>query len=170
MRHQAYTRSCHYRNPGLCRVPTALSSAFCRALGKDFFTESRTRQSPTPGNEVVYQVQDTRYRNTLGKDVFAECRTLGKGSSRQRAVSDRLKLTTVVSVSTPGVPGPTSEIVTVCPSPDWLARDGTQGGKNAARVILRQGGCACSRGYKHSRGRGSEPVRQLILPRDHPLV
>jgi hypothetical protein len=32
------------------------------------------------------------------------------------------------------------------------------------------GGCACSRGYKRSRGRGSEPVRQPVLPRDHPLV
>jgi hypothetical protein len=30
-------------------------------------------------------------------------------------------------------------IVAACPSPDGLARDGTQGGKNAARVILRQG-------------------------------
>jgi hypothetical protein len=40
----------HYRNPGLCRV------LFCRALGKDFFTESRTRQSPALGNDVVYRV------------------------------------------------------------------------------------------------------------------
>jgi hypothetical protein len=38
-----------------------------------------------------------------------------------------------------GVPGPTSKIVAVCPSPDGLARDGTQGGQNVARVILRQG-------------------------------
>jgi hypothetical protein len=45
----------------------------------------------------------------------------------------------IVSVSTPGVPGPTSKIVAACPSPDGLARDGTQGGQNAARVILRQG-------------------------------
>jgi hypothetical protein len=28
-----------------------------------------------------------------------------------------------------------------------------KGGRTAARVILRQGGCACSRGYKRSRGR-----------------
>jgi hypothetical protein len=61
-----------------------------------------------------------------------------------------------------------SKIVATCPSPDGLARDGTQGGKNAARVILRQRGCACSRGNKHSRGRESEPVRQPILPRNHP--
>jgi hypothetical protein len=31
------------------------------------------------------------------------------------------------------------KIVAACPSPDGLARDGTQGGENAARVILRQG-------------------------------
>jgi hypothetical protein len=55
-----------------------------------------------------------------------------------------------------GVPGPTSKIVVACPSPDALARDGTQRGKTAARVILRQSGCACSRGYKRSRGRERE--------------
>jgi hypothetical protein len=58
-----------------------------------------------------------------------------------------------------GVPGPPSKIVVVCPNPDGLARDGTQGGKTAARVILRQSGCACSRGYKRSRGRERERVR-----------
>jgi hypothetical protein len=30
------------------------------------------------------------------------------------------------------------------------------------------GGCACSRGYKRSRGRESEPVRQPVLPCDPP--
>jgi hypothetical protein len=38
-----------------------------------------------------------------------------------------------------GVPGPTSKFVAACPSPDGLARDGTQGG-NAAHVIPHQGG------------------------------
>jgi hypothetical protein len=38
-----------------------------------------------------------------------------------------------------GVPGPTSKIVTACPSPDGSARDGTQGGRTVARVILRPG-------------------------------
>jgi hypothetical protein len=38
-----------------------------------------------------------------------------------------------------GVPGPTSKIVTACPSPDGLARDGTQGGK--MRLML-----SCARG------------------------
>jgi hypothetical protein len=41
-------------------------------------------------------------------------------------------------------------------------------GENAARVILRQGECARSRGYKRSRERESEPVRQLVPPRDPP--
>jgi hypothetical protein len=73
----------------------ALSSVFSRALGKDSFAESHTRQSPTLGNEVVYRVQDTRCRRTLGKNFYAECRTLGKEGARQRAVNDRLKLTAV---------------------------------------------------------------------------
>jgi hypothetical protein len=81
----------HYRNLGLCRVPDSLPSAFCRALGKGGFTESRTRRSPALGNELVYRVQDTRHRKTLGKDMFTECQTLGKGGARQRAVSDRPK-------------------------------------------------------------------------------
>jgi hypothetical protein len=44
----------HYQNLGLCRVPGALPSAFCRALGKAAFAESRTRQSPALGNELLY--------------------------------------------------------------------------------------------------------------------
>jgi hypothetical protein len=72
-------------------VPDSLPSAFCRALIKDFFAESRTRQSPALGNFFVYRVQDTRYRNTLCKDKFAEWQTLGKGGSWQKAVSGRSK-------------------------------------------------------------------------------
>jgi hypothetical protein len=34
-------------------------------------------------------------RRTLGKEAFAECRTLSEGGTRQRAVSGRLELTTV---------------------------------------------------------------------------
>jgi hypothetical protein len=85
----------HYRNPGLCRVPAALLSAFYRALGKEDFAEHRTRQSFALGKELVYRVQDTRHRETLGKDCFAERQTLDKEGSRQRAVSGRLQLTTV---------------------------------------------------------------------------
>jgi hypothetical protein len=70
-----------------------------------------------------------------------------------------------------GVPGPTSKIVVVCPSPDGLVRDGTQGGK--PWLVL-----SCARGDALAVGvtsvregeRESEPVRQPVLPRDHPLV
>ena len=91
----ASTYPSHYRNPGLCRVLQALPSAFCRALGKEAFAESRTWQSLALGNELVYRVRDTRHKNTLGKESFVECLTLGEGGSRQRVVSGRLKLTTV---------------------------------------------------------------------------
>jgi hypothetical protein len=33
----------------------ALLSAFCRALGKEVFTECRTRQIPALGNDRVYR-------------------------------------------------------------------------------------------------------------------
>jgi hypothetical protein len=90
-----YGMTIHYRSSGLCRMSGSLPSAFCRTLDKDSFAESRTRQSPTLGNEVVHRVQDTRYWRTLGKNFFAECRTLGKGGARQRAVNGHLKLTAV---------------------------------------------------------------------------
>jgi hypothetical protein len=67
-----------------------------------------------------------------------------------------------------GGPGPTSKIVAACPSPDGLARDGTQGGKNAGRVILRLGECACSRGYKRSRGRERERAYSSARPPARP--
>jgi hypothetical protein len=38
-----YMMKSHYRNPRLCRVLDSLPSAFCRALGKEVFAESRTR-------------------------------------------------------------------------------------------------------------------------------
>jgi hypothetical protein len=68
-----------------------LSSAFSRALGKAAFAESCIWQNPVLGNELVYRVQDTRQGTTLGKDMFAEWKTLGKGGARQRAVSGRCK-------------------------------------------------------------------------------
>jgi hypothetical protein len=61
----------HYRNLDLCRVPEALRSAFCRALGKEAFTERRTRQSRALGKELIYRVQDTRHSEALGKECFA---------------------------------------------------------------------------------------------------
>jgi hypothetical protein len=51
-----------------------------------------------------------------------------------------------------GVPGPTSKFVAACPSPDRLARDGTQGGKRGSYYLAPEG-CARSRGYKRSRER-----------------
>jgi hypothetical protein len=59
---------------------------------------------------------------------------------------------TTVGVSTRGVPGPTSKFVAARPSPDGLARDGTQGGKHGS-CYPTPGGCAHSRGYKRSRER-----------------
>jgi hypothetical protein len=56
----------------------ALSSAFCRALGKDFFAECRTQRNNTLGNDHVYRALNTRHRQTLGKDFFVECQTLGE--------------------------------------------------------------------------------------------
>jgi hypothetical protein len=76
-------------------VPAALPSAFYRALGKEDFVERCTRQSPALGTELVYRVQDTRHRETLGKDCFVERQTLGKDGARQRAVNGRLQLTAV---------------------------------------------------------------------------
>jgi hypothetical protein len=51
------------------------------ALDKEVFAERQTRQSTTLGNDHVYREQDSRHRKTLDKDSFAECQTLGKGSS-----------------------------------------------------------------------------------------
>jgi hypothetical protein len=43
-----------------------------------------------------------------------------------------------------------------------------KGGKTAARVILRQSGCACSRGYKRSRGRERERALSSAHPPTRP--
>jgi hypothetical protein len=59
------------RQKRLCRVPHSVT------LG--------TRQS------MLYRLLNTRHRTTLGKDNFAERQTLGKGGSRQTAVSGRPK-------------------------------------------------------------------------------
>jgi hypothetical protein len=59
------------RQRKLCRVPHSVK------LG--------TRQT------VLCRELNTRHRTELGKDNFAECETLGKGGSRQTAVSGRPK-------------------------------------------------------------------------------
>jgi hypothetical protein len=68
-------------------LPSVRSFAECCLSG--------TRQSPALVYRVQDRVQDTRYRIILGKDNFAECQTLGKDDTRQRAVSGRLKMTAV---------------------------------------------------------------------------
>jgi hypothetical protein len=73
------TNNSHYRNPGLYRVLDALPSAFYQALDKEVFAEYHTRQSPTLGNDGVCREHDSRHRITLGKEIFAESQTLGKG-------------------------------------------------------------------------------------------
>jgi hypothetical protein len=83
----------HYRNTWLCRVLGALPSAFYRALDKESFAERRTRQSPALDKDRVCREQDSRHRNTLGKDIFAECQTLGEGARsangrQQPAIAD----------------------------------------------------------------------------------
>jgi hypothetical protein len=45
----------------------------------------------------------------------------------------------------------------------WRETEHKEGDETVARVVLRQSGCACSRGYKRSRGREE-------VPRDHPRM
>jgi hypothetical protein len=75
-----------------CRVLDALPSAFYRALGKDVFAECRTRQSPALGNVSVYREQDSRHRNTS----LPSAEHSANVDARQRAVSNRPKLTVVI--------------------------------------------------------------------------
>jgi hypothetical protein len=79
----------HYRNPSHCRVLDALPIAFCRALGKKVFVECRTRHSPTLSNDHICREQDSRHMQTLDKDRYAECQTLGE---RRRSAKDRQQL------------------------------------------------------------------------------
>jgi hypothetical protein len=51
-----------------------------------------------------------------------------------------VKIPTDLSVFRPReVPRPTSKIVAACPSPDGLARDGTQGGKHGSCYLAPRG-------------------------------
>ena len=65
---------------------------------------------------------------------------------------------------TRGVRKPTSKFVAACPCPDGLARDGTQGGELRFVLSCAQGGCACSRDYKRSRGRERECASLFVGP------
>jgi hypothetical protein len=62
-----------------------------------------------------------------------------------------------------GVPGPTSKLSLRAPAQMGWRETEHRGGKPRLRVVLRQSGCACSRGYKRPRGRERE-----IVSRDHP--
>jgi hypothetical protein len=42
----------HYRNPRLCQVSASLSSAFCRALGKEGFAERALGKAYESGSDV----------------------------------------------------------------------------------------------------------------------
>jgi hypothetical protein len=61
--------------------------------------------------------------------------------SRTKHIAIRYHFLRVSAFRPRGVPGPTSKIVAACPSPDGLARDGTQGGKT--RLVL-----SCARGMR----------------------
>jgi hypothetical protein len=75
----------HYRNPGLCRVFGALPSAFCPALGKVMLLVITTfDESSTLGTGIH-----------SAKISLPSAKHSAKCSSRQRAVSRRLKLTAV---------------------------------------------------------------------------
>jgi hypothetical protein len=75
--------------------------------------------------------------------------------------------TAILSAFRPwGVLGPTSKIVAACSSPDGLARDGTQGGKRG--LCYPAPGDALVVGVTSVREKESEPVHQLVLPRDPP--
>jgi hypothetical protein len=69
-----------------------------------------------------------------------------------------------------GVPGPTSKLSLCVPAQMGWRETEHKGGKPRLRVMLRQSGCACSRGYKRSRGRERESpattlrMRALALP------
>jgi hypothetical protein len=67
-----------------------------------------------------------------------------------------------VGVSDPGVRKPTSKFVAVCPCPDGLAQDGTQG--ETRLVLSRVGGVLVVGVTSVARERKSEPVRLLVLP------
>jgi hypothetical protein len=55
--------------------------------------------------------------------------------------------------------------------PRWVgARRNTKGGNHGLVLSCARVGALAVGGYKRSRGREREPVRQPVLPRDHPLV
>jgi hypothetical protein len=92
----AYPRSTQtFQVTILCAAPSVYRQGHTCTTGIRIFAEcflSGTRQSPALGNDVVCREQDSRHRNTLGKDFFAECHTHGEGRLLAKAVNPRLIL------------------------------------------------------------------------------
>jgi hypothetical protein len=76
-----------YTLPRSGSLPSARLFAECFLLG--------TRQSPALGNDLVCREQDSQHRNTLDKESFVECQTLGerwrsaKGRQQPSIADDR---------------------------------------------------------------------------------
>jgi hypothetical protein len=69
---------------------------FYRALCKKIFVECRTQQSTALGNDRVYREHDSRHRNTLRKDIFDKCQTLGEWRRSVKSRQQCLWLTAVI--------------------------------------------------------------------------
>jgi hypothetical protein len=76
-----------------------------------------------------------------------------------------------VGVSTPGVTEPTSKLSLRVSAQIWRREMEHKGAENRGSCypVPRADALAVG-GYKRSRGREREPVRQPVLPRDHPPV
>jgi hypothetical protein len=84
-RHQKHS---WFAQPFVVPVQSPTSLMFCHSLPESGYLLSArrfakcflsgTRQSPTLGNDHVYREQDSRHRNTLDKEIFVECQTLGE--------------------------------------------------------------------------------------------
>jgi hypothetical protein len=79
----------HYWNSGLCRV------LFIGHSTKIPLPRATLDKVPHSVTISFTECRTSRYRITLGKDSFTECRTLGKDGARQIAVSGRLKMMVV---------------------------------------------------------------------------
>jgi hypothetical protein len=76
----------------------------------------------------------------------------------------------IVGVSTPGVPGPTSKLLLCVPAQMGQGETEHKGEQEREpRLVLSyaQGGCACSRGLQAFARERERAVRQPVLPRGH---
>jgi hypothetical protein len=111
---------------------------------------------------------NTKFWGTFFYDLLELILQIFFNSSRRRVLTHYFSPSSVfLSAFRPrGVSGPTSKFVAARPSPDGLARDGTQGGK-CGSCYPAPGGVLVV-GVTSVRERESEPVRQLVPPRDPP--